>query len=127
MDYLFKKIYSFFDKVENKVRNILSHHPIFYALLGSIATVSIWRGIWEMSDRINLDPAISLFGGILLSIITGLFVSFFIGENIIISGMKKEKRLDEKTEEEIKKEATVLDDIKKDIEYIKSKLDNLDK
>lgn len=127
MDYLFKKIYSFFDKVENKIRNVLSHHPIFYALLGSIATVSIWRGIWEMSDSINLDPAISLFGGILLSIITGLFVSFFIGENIIISGMKKEKRLDEKTEEEIKKEATVLDDIKKDIEYIKSKLDNLDK
>ena len=127
MDYLFKKIYSFFDKVENKIRNVLSHHPIFYALLGSIATVSIWRGIWEMSDILKLHPLVSFAGGILLSISTGLFVSFFIGERIIISGIKKEKRIDEKTEEEIKKEIEAIDEIKKDLEYIKNKLDSMQK
>jgi septal ring factor EnvC (AmiA/AmiB activator) len=35
---------------------------------------------------------------------TGLFVSSFIGERIVISGLKKEKKVTDKTEEEVKKE-----------------------
>jgi hypothetical protein len=42
-----------------------------------------------------------LVGGIILTLITGLFISFFIGDSIIISGINQEKRIDEKTEEEI--------------------------
>ena len=61
---------------------------------------------------------VSLVLGILLTMLTGLFVSFFIGENILISGLNKEKRIDEKTEEEIHKERTVLVEMEKEIKKI---------
>ena len=37
--------------------------------------------------------------GTIILLLTGLFVSFFIGEDIIISGIQEEKRIDELTEE----------------------------
>ena len=75
---LYKRIYKFFDKLEDKVRGRLAHFPIIYALIGSIATVSIWRGIWEVSDNWGIPGWVSAVGGILIAMITGLFVSFFI-------------------------------------------------
>lgn len=116
---IFKKVYKFFDKLEDKVRGKLTHYPIFYAIIGSIATVSIWRGIWEVSDLWGIPGWVSAVGGVLLATLTGLFVSFFIGENIIISGLNKEKRTDEKTEEEIHKERTSLEAMRNDIKEIK--------
>jgi len=122
---LYKRIYKFFDKLEDKVRGRLAHFPIIYALIGSIATVSIWRGIWEVSDNWGIPGWVSAVGGILIAMITGLFVSFFIGENIIISGLNKEKRTDEKTEEENQKEeskiTTVLNDLKEIKEILKNR------
>ena len=121
---IFKKVYKFFDKLEDKVRGKLTHYPIFYAIIGSIATVSIWRGIWEVSDLWGIPGWVSAVGGVLLATLTGLFVSFFIGENIIISGLNKEKRTDEKTEEEIHKERTSLEAMRNDIKEIKEILKN---
>lgn len=116
---IFKKIYKFFDKLEDKIRGKLTHFPLFYAFIGSVGIVSIWRGIWHIQDGWNMSGGASLFWGILITISTGLFVSFFIGENIIISGLNKEKRIDEKTEEEIHKERGLLEKIQKDIKEIK--------
>lgn len=119
---IFLRIFKFFDKLEDKIRYKLSHLPILYAFIGSIGIVLIWRGIWVMADNVNMPGWVSLFLGILLTIITGLFVSFFIGDKIIISGVTKDKRIDEKTEEELKEEATLLKEIKKDIKEIKEEL-----
>lgn len=116
---IFKKIYKFFDLLEDRVRGRLSRTPLIYALIGAITTVSIWRGVWEVSDKLNISAWVSLIGGILLAMLTGLFVSFFIGENIVISGLQHEKRTDEKTKEEIIKEEGSIDEIKKDIKEIK--------
>ena len=61
----------------------------------------------------------------------GFFVWFFIGDNIILAGLKREKKLAEKTEQEIETEKEELDDVRgiikkmeKDLEEIKSKLAN---
>lgn len=116
---MYKKIYRFFDKLEDRVRGKLTHYPILYAIIGSIATVSIWRGIWEVSDIWGIPGWVSLVGGIAVSMITGLMVSFFIGENIIISGLNKEKRTDEKTEDEIHKERSAVENIQNDLKEIK--------
>jgi len=116
---IYKTIYRFFDKLEDKVRGGLTHHPIIYALIGSIGTVSIWRGIWEISDNLNIPSWVSLFGGVALSMLVGLLVSFFVGDNIIISGLKQEKRTDEKTEEDIAKEEITLEYIQKEIKSLK--------
>lgn len=119
-------IYKFFDKLEDKIRGKLTHYPLVYAFIGSVGIVSIWRGIWHISDNWVMSGGLSLIIGILLTMITGLFVSFFIGDNIIISGLNKEKRIDEKTEKEIHKERAVLIKIQKDLEEIKEIL-NKDK
>ena len=44
----------------------------------------------------------SIIVGTLILLISGLFVSFFVGEQIIISGINEDKRIDEETEEEIR-------------------------
>lgn len=112
----------FIDKLENRIRHKLSHHPIIYAFLGSIGVVLIWRGVWMFADELNISSILSMFIGFAISIITGLFVSFFVGDSIIISGIKNEKRIDEKTEEEIKKETITLNEIKEDLEEIKDEI-----
>jgi uncharacterized membrane protein YraQ (UPF0718 family) len=124
MKNIFKAIHNFFDLLEDKVRIKLVHSPIIYAFIGSIGIVSIWRGIWHLSDDWGLSSWTSLIVGILIAVLTGLFVSFFIGENIIISGLNKEKRIDEKTEDEIHKERNALVEARHDIKEIKDFLLN---
>jgi len=112
-------IKKFIEYLEMKIRHKLSHWPVFYAFLGSIGVILIWRGVWVIADDVNMPGWMSLVLGVSISIIIGLFVSFFVGDNIIISGIKRQKRTDEKTEEEIKKEEVTLDEIKEDLEEIK--------
>jgi septal ring factor EnvC (AmiA/AmiB activator) len=57
---------------------------------------------------------------------SGLFVSYFIGDTILMSGMKGEKKLAEKTEQELKEEEfeikkiqASIKEIEKDVEQIK--------
>lgn len=116
---LYKKIFDFFDKLEDKVRGKLTRYPLIYSIIGSIAIVSIWRGIWVISDNLNMTGWESLFGGIFIALLTGLMVSFFIGDNIIISGLNQEKRIDEKTEKEVREEEYLLFEIQRDIREIK--------
>ena len=76
-----------------------------------------WRGIWHTADLVeNGDspfawiftaPTSTIISAIVL-MVTGLFVSFFIGDRIILSGLKHEKKIEEKTEEEVRKEGALL-------------------
>ncbi len=127
-----RKVIKFFDRLEDHVRAILSHFPMLYAIIGGTAIVLFWRGIWVTADQIetyfSLWPGWLLLASILIMMATGLFVSFFIGDRIILSGLKKEKKLTEKTEEEVRQEETILINIyrrlekmEKDIEEIKEK------
>lgn len=116
------KIFKAFDKLEDKIRANLSRRPRIYALIGSIGIVLLWRGVWMIADDFGLSGLASALLGIAILLLIGLFVSFFVGSEIIISGIKEEKRIDEKTEEEIKKESTILSRIKSDMEEIKNKI-----
>ncbi len=121
-------IIKFFDKLEDKIRGALSHRPIVYAFIGSVGIVLLWRGIWMTADMFDfMTGPVSILISISLLMAIGLFVSFFIGDQILLSGIKEEKRLDEKTEEEIRGEAVSLRQIKNDIEEIKNHLKKLDK
>ena len=75
-----------------------------------------------LADALNMPGWVSTVLGLLILLAIGLFVSFFIGDQIIISGVKEEKRIDEKTEEEIKREETTLSEIHEDIEKIGKQL-----
>jgi hypothetical protein len=99
---MFKTIVIFFDRLEDKVRSRLSHYPIAYSLVGAIGIVLIWKGVWETAEYFPvLFGPVSVLLGIGILLITGLLVSFFIGDTIIISGFKREKKLVEKSEKEL--------------------------
>lgn len=145
MKSILKSIYKFFDKLEDKIRGRLSRYPIVYAFLGGIGVVLFWRGIWHTTDfftevifsfqkngSVNLgslpwwDGPLSVFFGSTLLLSTGLFVFDFLGSQTIISGLRGEKKLEQKTEEEIKMDVEVVKDIKEEVEKIAHRLDDIE-
>ena len=117
---MFISIVNFFDRLEDRVRARLSHRSIFYALIGGTMVIIFWRGVWHTADILmNGDvwmqgvygfwgvvfyEPITLIWTSAVLLMTGLFVSSFIGERIVISGLKKEKKVTDRTEEEVQDE-----------------------
>lgn len=122
---MMKEVIHFFDKIEDKVRGRLSHYPIVYAIVGGIGIVLFWRGVWGIADDFAISGFSSLILGVGILLVTGLFVSFFIGESIIITGLKREKKVVEKTENEIEEETASLIEMKKDIRKIEHDMEEL--
>lgn len=90
-------IFKFFDKLENKVRARLSRQPILYALLSGIGTVLFFRGVWMIADTFDfLTGPVTLIVSSIILLVTGVFVYHFVGDQIIISGLKQGKKLAEK-------------------------------
>jgi hypothetical protein len=113
-----KRLVRFFDRLEDKIRIRLSHTPIFYAIIGGVAIVLFWRGVWETADMLEhsgirifeilfYGPISGIWSSVVM-LLTGLFVSFFIGDRIILTGIKREKKLEEKTEAEVKQESEMV-------------------
>ena len=118
-----KGVFHFFDKLEDKIRSGLSRHLIIYAFIGGTAIVLFWRGVWMTADTMPfLTGPVSIFISVIVLLITGLFVSFFVGDSIIISGLKNEKKIDEKIASEIKTEDGVLEEISKKLDAIEEEL-----
>lgn len=134
-----KKVAKFFDKLEDKIRVALSHHPISYSFIGGIGVVLFWRGVWVTADDIfSFLPVeyqywsgpISILVSVIILLMTGLFVSFFITDRIILSGLTHERKLAEKTEEEVRQERNLLleavhsiEGLSRELKEIKEKLD----
>ena len=123
---MIKRIIKFFDKLEDKTRGKLSHYPIIYAFFGGVGVVLFWRGVWHLADDINLGNIISIIIGTVLLLITGVFVSAFIGSRLIISGLIGEKKLSEKAEEEIETEETQLKNLQSTLERVEKKISDLE-
>jgi uncharacterized RDD family membrane protein YckC len=105
-----KKVLHYFDKLEDRIRNRLSRYPIVYSIIGGTAIVLFWRGVWITADDIAqvipehlvwIDGPLSVMVSVLILLATGLFVSFFVSDQIIISGMKKDKKIVEKIQGEV--------------------------
>src|SRR3989344_1163712 len=122
---MIKHIIKYFDLLEDKIRHRLSRHPVLYAFIGGVGVVLFWRGVWDLADVMDISPLWSLAISMVLMLLSGTFVSFFIGEQIILSGLRQEKRLDEKTEEEIEREEVKLTHIDSEIEDMKKEIDEL--
>lgn len=131
-------VYHFFDKLEDHVRALLSTHKFIYTFIGGIGVVLFWRGVWHTADILEqttltgsvlFSPYWSILFSLIVLLMTGLFVSVFIGESVIISGIKKEKKEADKTIDEIEDEKgdirkvlNSLADVKKEIEVLERKV-----
>lgn len=139
-----RKIFKIFDKLEDIIRGNLSKIPIFYAFLGGTSIVLFWRGIWHTADMFvpyffknsppeifeiatMLDAPVTILISSIMLLSTGLVVSSFIGTNIIISGIKNEKKLEEKEAEEIETEEYILHRLSSEIKKIREDLDSIKK
>ncbi len=128
------KLTKFFDRFEDRIRGRLSRVPIVYAIIGAVAIVLFWRGIWDLADALYLSggiwsflfhPFISLLLSILVLLVTGLFVSFFIGDRIILSGLKHEKKVEEKTELEVREEEAILVSVNNKLSHLQKEVEEI--
>ena len=128
---MFKLIYNFFDKFEDRVRGHLSHYPILYTIIGGVGIVLFWRGVWHTADILQekggflgfifYEPINMLIVTIIL-LATGLFVSYFIGDTVLMSGLKRQKKITDRTEKEVQEEEIQLTSIKKSIDEIQKEV-----
>ena len=122
------------------MRGHLSRHPIVYTMIGSVAIVLFWRGVWHTADILQAkggwlgvifyEPT-SLVFVLLILLATGLFVSYFIGDTILLSGIKGEKKVTDKTEKEVREEeaqikviTSMVTEIKKEVDEIKEAVEH---
>lgn len=78
-----------------------------------------------------LTGSVSVIISTIMLLATGLFVSFFVGDTILISGLKKEKKIDEKVASELKTELDILigiesrlNDIEKELKTLQEEIKN---
>jgi uncharacterized membrane protein len=131
---MLKQILDFFDKFEDHVRIHLSRFPILYTFIGGIAIVLFWRGVWHTADILQsrggwlgwifYEP-INLIIVVLILLATGLFVSYFIGDTILISGMKGEKKTTDKTVREVKEEEEKIVELRTTVKEMKKEVDEI--
>lgn len=133
-------------KISKKIQHSLSHRPVLYALIVGASIVLFWRGVWHSADYIHAlisdlylgsstsvlsiswwDGPLSLVTGSIILYITGAFTSSFIGNELILSGLRGERRLSEKTEADLKEEVVAIADIKDELSIISKKLEMLQK
>lgn len=123
---MLKKWIEFFDHLEDRVRSHLSHYPIVYAFLGGIGVILFWRGVWHTADIFAfMTGPVSIVMGVALLLLIGLFVSFFIGDSIILTGVKREKKLAERTELELETEKEELDQVRKMVVKVEKDVDGV--
>ncbi|MEK7646369.1 MAG: hypothetical protein AAB381_01600 [Patescibacteria group bacterium] len=65
---------------------------------------------------------VSLIIVVVILLATGLFVSYFIGDTILMSGLRREKKFQEKTEKEVREEEATLKDIKYAVEDLEEEI-----
>ena len=130
-----------------EVKLIGELHLLDYALIVGVGIVLFWRGIWHGTDEVLnyvvqdriitsidylsqsvwWDAPLSLFLGIVILYFTGAFISSFIGNELILSGLRGEKRLNEKTEEQVENEVRAISDIKESLKSVERTIEQLEK
>jgi hypothetical protein len=126
-----------------RLRNHLSHHPKLYAFIVGLGVVFFWRGAWISIDMIHTqiisyasphnllipawwDGPLSLLIGIIILDITGAFVPNFIGNELILSGLRSEETANRKIKKLEISEIEVISDVKEELSDLSKKLEKVE-
>ncbi len=116
---VYKKVLNFLGRMEDDVRFNFSSHPVPYSLVAAVFIVLFWKGI---EDTASMFPVLTgpflIFLSVPVLLLTGVFVSFFITDRVILSGLKKEQKVVQETEVEVKQEDLLLKRVAEKIEEI---------
>jgi hypothetical protein len=125
----FNKSFSYLNKKENQFREYLRKRPILLTLIGGVAVVLFWRGVWHTADLIPfLSGPVSIILSTAVLLVTGLFAfSFFMGDVFMLPGIKKEEKLVQKTESEVKKEGEEIVEMKETLAEIRREIEHIHK
>jgi len=115
-------------------------------MIVGIGIVLFWRGVWHSTDHFPFlletiysqssttlvngvwwDGPFSFIVGCIILSFTGAFTSSFIGNELILSGLRGEKKLNQRTEIDLKNEVFAIADIKDELVMISNKLEILQK
>ena len=128
-------IYYLFDKMEDHIRARLARHPFIYTFIGGTGVVLFWRGVWHIADVFEKNTALgsyifsplgSVVFGVIILLSTGIFVSVFIGDSIIMSGIKHDKKIIEKAIEDVDSEKVDIEKVLHAIITMKNELEALE-
>lgn len=131
------------NKFSKLTKTYLSRSPVLYALIVGTGIIMFWRGIWHFTDHIFefiyttqtsglslvffsgfwWDGPVSIIMGIVILYSTGALVSSFIGNELILSGLRGEQKLTKETEEDLKNEVLDIGEIKDELFLISRKLE----
>lgn len=129
---MFQEGFKRLSRIEYKIRGFLSRNPVLYAAVAGIGVILVWRGVWHTADTIPaFSGPISFVVGCIILLVTGAFVSSFVGNRVIRAGLAGEKKLSEKMgkeiETEISEENTEMKDIRKTLSHIEQELGEIAK
>ena len=105
-----------------------------YTIIGGVAIVLFWRGIWHTADILQgqgglvgfiFSPVINTILVVVVLLMTGLFVSYFIGDTILMSGIKGEKKTTEKTLKDVKDEEEKIKELRSTIKEMTKEVDEI--
>lgn len=134
-------------KAEHRIQGFLSHYPVLYAIIAGTGIILFWRGIWHTADWLYLflyhytnaalgapdlnaiawwDGPLSMIVGFIVLLFSGAFVSSFIGNEIILAGLRGEKQLSKKTETEVRTEVGAISEIKQELADVSKKIEELE-
>lgn len=123
---MWNTILNFFDKLEDHVRAWLSRRPILYGIIGGLAAVLFFHGVWGITDMIGISPFVSLAISVIILLMTGLFVSNFVNTELIKSGIRRGKKSIDQTEEEVRREEEALRRIEAELHAVKEEVAHIE-
>lgn len=120
-----KAVYTYFDKLEDRIRFRLSRRPIIYAIVGAIGVALLWKGVDDIAIQLGINGIFAFALGLAMMLLTGLMVAFFIGDSIIISGFKREKKLVDDTGAELQMEEARRERLESELHHIERDIEEL--
>ncbi len=116
----------FFDKLEDSIRAHLSRFPVPYSIISGIAIVLFWRGVWHLADDIGLSSINSILVSLPMLLLTGVLVSYFVADRVILSGLKHEEKIVQKTADELRAEDNLLHNVAAQVQKIEKQMQKME-